>query len=344
MQRPSSDRAALILAGGAGTRLWPLSTAERPKQFLRLFGGRSLLERTADRLSQLVPYESLFVATNERYADQVADQLPRLPRENILLEPARRNTAPAIASCSAVIARRHGDVTLGVFPSDHSIGDEAAFLEVVDRAYHSAAAGEQLLTIGIAPTEPSSEFGYLELGSDADGVVPLRRFVEKPSRERAEEFLRVGNFAWNGGMFLWKTSYFEEVLRTVAPEIAAGAARFANTAGGEQREAYEAMPSISIDYAVMEKAPRVATIRGEFDWSDVGSWAAVAKIAASQQKRIYTLRSDNSFGYSDAEKPVAIVGFSDIAVIESERGILVLNLRDADGLSKLVEEIESRER
>jgi mannose-1-phosphate guanylyltransferase len=340
-QSAHAGRAALILAGGAGTRLWPLSTAERPKQFLRLFGGESLLQRTAARLTRLIAPDSLFIATNERYAAQVAEQLPELPEANILLEPAKRNTAPAIAACSAVISRRLGDVTLGVFPSDAAITDEPAFIELLESAYQFAAAGTHLLTIGIEPNEPSSDFGYLDLGEPLQGpVVALKRFVEKPSREKAEEFLKSGNFAWNGGMFLWRSSYFAEVLEKFAPDIARGAKQFATTTGAEQRGAYEAMPSISIDFAVMEKAPRVATARGEFGWSDVGSWAAVAKIASEQQKRSFTLRSSNTYAHSDTGKKIAIVGVSDIAVIESDRGILVLNLNDAEGLSKLVEEIE----
>lgn len=260
-------RAGVILAGGAGTRLYPLSSEENPKQFLTLFGGRSLLQLTFERLARLVDHYAIFVSTNERYRQKCIDQLPDLLPENVITEPARRNTAPAIALCTFTIESRLGERVIAFLPSDHSISDEDEFVRVLDRAFGHAERHDDLVTIGIEPTEPNTGYGYLELGDEiAPGVVRLRRFTEKPSRERAEEFLRAGNYAWNGGIFVWRTSVFRHELQRVTPEIATV------TPGN-----YESMPSISIDFALMEKASSVATVRGEFGWSDVGSFEALEK-------------------------------------------------------------------
>jgi mannose-1-phosphate guanylyltransferase len=336
----SESTAILILAGGAGTRLWPLSTDAVPKQFLRIFDGESLIEKTFARLSQLAPAARMFLSTNERYASLVREQLPGIPPQNILVEPARRNTAPAIATCCAAIADVIPDATIAIFPSDHAIGDEPAFVSIVRRAMEFAGAHDELVTIGIQPTEPNTGFGYLEMGDEvATGVRRVARFVEKPTLELAGEFLASGRYAWNGGMFVWRYDVFRRALQKCAPELLQLAERLATADPGERRALYEQLPSISIDYAVMEKAPNVVSVPGEFEWSDVGSWSAVARLTQGRAERVFAEKSSGVFVLSDSSKPIAIIGFDRAGVIESPDGLLVLNLDEAEALAGVVKKI-----
>ena len=221
------------------------------------------MEMTYARASRVTA--AVYVSTNDQYAPLVAKHAPAA---TIIAEPARRNTAPAIALSCFTVERALGDCVIAVLPSDHFIADENEFLRVLALAGDHAAAHDDLVTIGIDPTEPNTEYGYLQLGAEiAPGVVRLQRFTEKPLQAVAEEFLRAGNYAWNAGMFVWRASVFRRALEAAAPDIAR-----------VTRDNYASMPSISIDYALMEKAPNVAAVRGHFGWSDVGSFAALERV------------------------------------------------------------------
>lgn len=337
-------KTALILAGGAGTRLWPASTDERPKQFLRLFGGKSLIRLTFERLSHIVDPDAIWVATNSRYRAAVLEEIPELSPERVLLEPARRNTAPAIAVCCARIRSIHPDATLGIFPSDHAIGDEESFIRCVADAFTLASGGELLVTIGIEPTEPNTGYGYLELGDEIPPGRQVRRFVEKPDLATAEQYVASGHYLWNGGMFIWKLDTFFRALAASAPDLERLTQQWIDSEHDARDEIYGRMPSISIDYALMERSSNVATIPGAFGWSDVGTWKALTSHSRGRTSGVHRLRSDGSWVHSERSTPVAVVGLPNVAVVETPHGLLVLNLDDDAGLSDLVREIESSSR
>lgn len=235
---------------------------------------------------------------------------------------------------------------VGIFPSDHSVGDVKVFLQTVERAFEFAHNEEYLVTIGINPTEPNTGFGYLELGEEIRRkVLRVKRFVEKPSRERAEKMVRGGKHVWNGGMFLWRIRYFEKVLRSTSPQIAEITSRIIATEDPADRRAlYELMPNISIDFAVMERADRVATVRGDFDWSDVGTWSAVRRIVKEKIKgQVYAEASKDIYVDSSSGRPVAVIGIENAAIIDSPNGLLVLDFDEAERLSTVARKIDQKD-
>lgn len=332
-------RCALILCGGAGTRLWPLSTDERPKQFLPLLGERSLFQQTHARLADLVGPESIWIATVDRYVPLILEQVPSLERDRIIVEPARRNTAPAIAMAHALICENLGEHRLGVFPSDHHIGDPVAFGSAVDEAFDFVEVEEQLVTLAIPPTRPDTGFGYLELGETITGRIRrVNDFVEKPDTETATWYLQTGRYAWNGGMFIWESDTFDTALQRHAPEIH-GLAHDIAVAPTELHRLYAAMPSDSIDYTLMEKADNVVTVAAEYGWSDVGSWNAVAELSQCSAGVIRV--GSNSWVRRDSDRTIAIAGADDLIVVDTPEALLILH-KDAGGRMREIAERAAR--
>src|SRR5688500_7497988 len=253
-------------------------------QFLFIFNWYSMLQKSFSCLHNLLTASRIFVSTNEQYRDKCVQHLPEMPPANVITEPSRRNTAPAIALCTLTIERQLGDAAIAFLPSDHFIGNEPDFIRVLDRAFAYAEAEPAFVTIGIGPTEPNTGFGYLELGEELEpSLMRLRQFKEKTSLERAEEFLRAGNYVWNGGIFVWRASVFRDEAGRVAPELLRASL-----------ESYDEMPAISIDYAVMEKASNVVTIRGEFGWSDVGSFEALRRAGVDVEAELAKILSSRA--------------------------------------------------
>lgn len=275
---------AVIMAGGRGERFWPYGRRHRPKQFLRLFGEETMLQRTVKRLQPFIPLERVWVVTTAPYAAQVEEQLSGLPADHIIVEPEGRNTAPCVALALAHLRRYaglDGDAVMAVLPADHWIGDEEAFRSLLAAA--GAVAQEQggLITLGIEPTAPETGYGYIEVGRRA-GEGPgghryhhVVRFVEKPSRDRAEAMLARGGFMWNSGMFLWRLDVLEHAFVRWLPDIAGHLPRL----GGEDTETiYRQLPVVSIDVGIMEKADDVLVFPAAIQWSDVGSWSALGPL------------------------------------------------------------------
>jgi mannose-1-phosphate guanylyltransferase len=348
---------AVIMAGGRGTRFWPLSREKKPKHLLAITGGKSLIRLTVERILPLVPRENIIIVTAAAHADAVVRELPEISGENILIEPAGKNTAPCIALASFHIRKRGGDDRMIVLPSDHAVTDGAGFLSVVSTALHTAMRGPHLVTIGITPTRADTGFGYIEKGALAeDGALRVFKALsmrEKPDRETAERFLREGTFLWNSGMFIWRVSTVLDALARFLPDTYEKMAAVADVLGTDREKealaaAYAGMQSISIDYGVMEKADNVYVVEGDFGWSDVGSWDSLWEIAAKDRDGIaaggtvIAVDSSNSLIMSGGGKVVALVGVDDLIIVESQDALLVCRRGESQKVKDVVDELERK--
>ncbi len=337
---------ALILAGGSGERFWPLSRRARPKQLLAPVGDRTLLQGTLDRLDGLVPPERILILTNRDQEPAVRQLCPQLPSENIVAEPAKRDTAAAIALGVAWIALRDPAATMIVLPADHLIKDTRGFQRTLETAAHAARETGELVTIGIRPTWACPGFGYIELGepTDTEGVHAVARFREKPGAELAETFLRAGQFRWNAGMFIWTVPSIMSALERYQPELGAfvSGVRASGNFDAALAGPFAELPKISIDYAVMEKAGRVLCVEAGFDWDDVGGWAAIAKYLTADENEnrsrgpLVALDSAHNIAFSNTGKTIALLGVNDLIVIETADALLVCPRHEAERIKELV--------
>lgn len=349
----------VILAGGSGTRFWPLSRKKNPKQLMSVFGETSMLQRTVERVLPLEP-ERIFVVTNALQAEETERQLASFDRDNIFVvaEPLARNTAPAIGLAAAIIERQDPTAVMAVLPADHYIRDEEEFRASLLRA-EAVAADWNLVTLGIVPTGPETGYGYIE-ADQADGeggVLPVRRFVEKPDRAKALDFIAAGNFYWNSGMFVWRTDLILDRIRTHMPDLWSGLSvldvpsnpRHLHLMKEQVADLYQRIDAQSIDYGVMEKAEGVVVIPSSFGWSDVGSWSALPEIMAAgpdgnivmDDSPLVSLDSSGCLVRGDG-RLVALVGVSDLIVVNSGDALLVCPRDRAQEVRKVVEELQER--
>jgi mannose-1-phosphate guanylyltransferase/mannose-6-phosphate isomerase len=342
---------ALILAGGSGTRFWPLSRKSRPKQLLALEGERTLLRDTVERLQPLVPPEAVWICTTRALADAVRRDLPEVPPEQILLEPVGRNTAPAIGWSvrSMPEAVRRGAVA--VLPADHRVGDPAAFRDALARAARAVEAEDRIMTLGVKPRWAETGYGYLELGEpvlsgeagEAGGLRRVRRFVEKPTLENAERFVRSGEHLWNAGIFVFRGATFLAVLARLQPDLARGLEEIA-AAPYRVGEIYPRLPADSIDYAVMEKLDDLSTLPLDCGWSDLGSWSALDEVlprdGAGNSGRGDTLAVDASGNLLFADSGlIAVLGVKDLVVVRTGDAVLVMPKERAQEVRRIVAEL-----
>jgi len=346
-------RYGLILAGGRGTRFWPKSRRATAKQVLRLFGDRSLIQQTVDRLRPVLPPERIWILTNGHLRDEIVHQLPEVPKRQILAEPAQRNTAPAIGLAAQILHGLDPESIMGVFPADHVIGKPRQYVRLLKAALKAARAGK-IVVLGIQPRWPETGYGYIEFpkGVQPGGSEPLpvKRFREKPDAATAARFLKAGNFYWNAGMFFWKTSVLLDALRQHLPKTASllaslppfGSRKFSKSLG----EAFPKTENISIDYAVLERAANVVGLpAGDIAWNDVGSWNAVyelhARDRAGNALRTHTMIEDSTGNYVDAEKKlVALLGVNDLIVVDTPDALLIADRGRAQQVGELVKLLE----
>lgn len=341
---------ALILAGGSGTRFWPLSRKSRPKQLLALESDRSLLRETIERLHPLVAPRDVWVCTTRALADAVRRDLPEVPPEQVLLEPEGRNTAPAIGWSvrSMPEAVRRG--VIAVLPADHRMGDNDAFRDTLARAAEAVEREDRVMTLGVTPRWAETGYGYLELAPETgdDGLRRVRRFVEKPDAEKAARFAASGNHLWNAGIFLFRGSTFLDILARLQPELASGLEEIAADPGRVQ-EIYPRLPAEPVDIAVMEKLDDISTLPLDCGWSDLGSWAALDEVLprdgqgnTGRGDRLAVDASDNLL-FSD-EGTIAVLGVSGLVVVRTGDTVLVLPKERAQDVKRLVAELASRRR
>jgi mannose-1-phosphate guanylyltransferase len=345
---------ALILAGGSGTRFWPLSRNTRPKQLLDLFGDGTLLEQVIHRLDGLVPLANILILTNARQLDAVRETAAMLPAENIFAEPAKRDTGPAVALGIGLVAARNPNAVMLVLPADQLIQDTAAFQTVMRDALSTAQSSDGLVTIGIQPTWPCPSYGYIERGECAtipglsgdNPAYEVKRFREKPNPELAAQFLKQGGFSWNAGMFVWSLPTVIGQLERHAPALGAFIAelRESNDIVATVAARFPGLPASSIDYALMETADRVLNIEATFDWDDVGSWVSIAKYfkcldsANRSNETITQLASDNNIVFNARPgSRIALLGVDDLIVVQTEDALLIANRYQADAIKELAE-------
>ena len=344
---------ALILAGGSGERFWPLSRKTRPKQLLRLVSERTLLEDTVLRLDGLVPRERILILTNVEQEAAVRELLPDFPSANIVAEPAKRDTAAAVALGAGWVAARDHMATMVVLPADHVIKDTAAFQKTVLAAAFAAQETGALVTIGIKPTWASPGFGYIEQGPQVKfrtstdlGVAVHRadRFREKPNTELAESFIRAGNFRWNAGMFVWAVPSVLSEFNRHTPELAQFISQVSAPGQFEQalRERFPQLPKISFDYAIMEKADRVLVVEAAFDWDDVGGWQAVASYFTNDEHvnaancDITAVDSTNNIVFDQDGTKIALLGVHNLIVVRTGDALLVCDRHKAEKIKSLI--------
>ena len=353
-----SDRAtyAVIMAGGSGTRFWPASRRLRPKQLLPLGSEVPLLRETLERVVPLCGLERVLIATGSHLADATLAALPELDPAQLLVEPVARNTAPCLGWAAATVARTDPHAVIMALPADPHIGDVDAYRHALDLALERAREGV-ITTIGIRPTHPETGYGYIEAVPGPGPVLDVARFVEKPDAERAARFLADGNFYWNAGMFFFRAADLLAEVRAHLPQLAAGLEQL-DEAAAEGREAealaevFPTLPSISIDHGVMEHVGRMAVVPGDFGWSDLGSWLAVADLASCDERgnsapahALFVDADDNyvvDLRKSAGKRALALVGVRDLVVVETDDALLIVPRQQAQRVREVVDALRAR--
>lgn len=328
---------AILMAGGVGSRFWPVSTTDFPKQFHDMLGsGDTLIQKTFSRLSKLIPVENILILTNERYNGLVLEQLPMVKQEQVLLEPAMRNTAPCILYASLKIQKMNPNAVMVVAPSDHWIEDETAFAQNLQNCFEFCQKENALMTLGIKPTFPNTGFGYIEYDkSDSNPIKRVNQFREKPNYETAKAFLDAGNFLWNGGIFIWSTQAIIEAFDTFQPQMKAlfqQGMEVYNTPKEADfiQENYANAENISIDYAVMEKALNVYVLPATFDWNDLGTWGQLhEKLDKDGQNNavvnatVILENASNNIIRADGKKLIIVDGLDDFIIVDREDVLMI---------------------
>ena len=352
---------AVIMAGGKGTRFWPKSREKMPKHLLDIVSARTIIQETVERIAPLIPEENILIVTGQSHADELMRQVPRIPKENIIIEPLGRNTAPCIGLAALHIRRKSPQDVMVVLPADHLIHNASRFCRLLSAAADMAGRGDYLVTIGIRPTSPETGYGYIEKGDlitavNGENIYTVKSVREKPPLKQAKAFLKKGGFYWNSGMFVWRVDTILEAIEEWLPQIHDGLLQIESDMGtdGEKealRRVYKTIPSISIDYGIMEKADNTLLIEGDFGWSDIGSWDALWEVsdkdengnAATYRDLFVGVDARNSLIHAP-RKFVALLGVEDLIVVDTEDALLICKRGGSQDVKKVVEILEDKKK
>jgi mannose-1-phosphate guanylyltransferase len=360
----SSHFYPVILAGGRGTRFWPLSRKKRAKQLLALDGKRTMIQQTVARLLRLASAKQFWVITNGESRPEILRQLRKLRREQVVAEPVGRNTAPAIGLAAFILQQTDPNAVLGLFPSDHVIADGRRYQQVLQAGIEIATSGENIVVLGVRPARAETGYGYIEAGSlSTGGAFRVRRFTEKPNAERAAKFLSAGNFFWNSGMFLWSARTLTNALAEHLPKTAVLLEKIAASYGtrafaGTMRRLYPNCENISVDYGILEprsakgeQASNIFCLPASFGWNDLGSWTALHEHHASRRpgkdgnlisgQGVFTLNASRNYVHAPG-KFVAVVGVNDIVVVETEDALLVTSRENSQDVGQIVKHLDEK--
>ncbi len=342
------------MAGGVGSRFWPVSTQNFPKQFHDMLGtGDTLIQKTFKRLAALIPEENIFILTNERYNDLVFEQLPGVTKRQVVLEPAMRNTAPCILYASLKIQKENPDAVMIVAPSDHWIEDETAFTKNVQQAFDFCTNNDVLMTLGITPTFPNTGYGYIEFDKDTtDAIKSVNQFREKPDYDTAKQFIEQGNFLWNAGIFMWSVNAVVSAFKNNQPELYAlfeSGIDVYNTDFEDDfvRDNYGKAENISVDYAIMEKSANVFVIPATFDWNDLGTWGSLydkldkdSKNNAVVNAKTLTEDASGNMIRTKGDKVVVVDGLKDYIIVDKEDVLLIFPKKKEQAIKKVLQKVK----
>jgi mannose-1-phosphate guanylyltransferase len=349
------DLYAIIMAGGIGARFWPRSKKKSPKQLLKIIGENTMIQETFRRLNELVSKENILIVSNESQRPGIVEQLPEIPSENIIVEPFGRNTAACIGLASVIIKQRSPDAVTFVMPADHIIKDSESFINTLKIAAQYSYQNQALVTIGIQPTKPETGYGYIQIDEDSgkNNVFKVLTFAEKPNYDTAVNFIKSGDFLWNSGMFIWKIDTILNEIKRFMPDLYEGLNQIEDRINDPDfpnilSNIYGQLRSISIDYGIMEKSDNVFLVKGQFSWSDVGSWEAVYELSDKDQDgnvkvgTVYTDMAMDSYIYSP-DKFTAVIGLDNVIVINSNNALLICKRDKAQDVKNIIDYLKLNE-